>query len=35
MSIKLICVGCEKEYDSSEAMERHINEDHEGDIDSQ
>ena len=26
LSIKLICGGCEKEYNSSEAMERHINE---------
>ena len=33
LSIKLICGGCEKEYDSSEAMERHINEAHKGDVD--
>ena len=33
LSIKLVCGGCEKEYDSSEAMERHINEAHKGDVD--
>ena len=33
LSIKLVCRGCEKEYDSSEAMDRHINEAHKGDID--
>ena len=33
LSIKLICGGCEKEYDSSESMERHINEAHKGDVD--
>ena len=33
LSIELVCRGCEKEYDSSEAMDRHINEAHKGDID--
>ena len=33
LSIQLVCGGCEKEYDSSEAMERHINEAHKGDVD--
>ena len=33
LSIKLVCGGCEKEYDSSEAMDRYINEAHKGDID--
>ena len=32
LSIKLVCRGCEKEYDSSEALEKHINEAHNGDV---
>ena len=33
LSTKLICGGYEKECNSSEAMERHINEAHKGDVD--
>ena len=33
LSIKLVCGGCKKEYNSSEAMERHINDAHKGDVD--
>ena len=32
LNIKLVCGGCEKEYDSLEAMEKHINEAHNGDV---
>ena len=32
LNIKLICGGCGKEYDSSDAIEKHINEVHNGDI---
>ena len=32
LNIKLICGGCDKEYDSSDAIEKHINEVHNGDI---
>ena len=32
LNIKLICGGCGKEYDSSDAIEKHINEVHSGDI---
>ena len=32
LNIKLICGGCGKEYDSSDAIEKHISEVHGGDI---
>ena len=33
LNIKLVCGGCNKEYDSAEYMEKHINEAHDGDVD--
>ena len=32
LNIKLICGGCGKEYDSSHAIEKHINEVHKSDV---
>ena len=32
LNIKLTCGGCGKEYDFSDAIEKHINEVHGGDI---
>ena len=32
INIKLVCGGCDKEYDSANYMEKHINEIHGGDI---
>ena len=34
ISIKLVCSGFSKEYDSADYMEKHINEAHGGDVDS-
>ena len=30
LNIKLVCGGCNKEYDSADAIEKHINEIHGG-----
>ena len=32
LNIKLICGGCNKEYDSTASIEKHINEIHRGDV---
>ena len=34
INIKLVCSGCNKEYNSADYMEKHINEAHAGDVDS-